>query len=101
MCTLESFSLGRKQNKVKAKKTTFLKKASSGPSGVGKTALTTSIIAGLSDRYIALHGKYNREHRGTPYSGFISCVDEFCHRILRDTEENVEKWKLKILNLFR
>lgn len=55
----------------------------------------------LPPNVLHLQGRYTEHHMHAPYSALIECLDELCRKLLRDTAENVEKWRLKLLGIFK
>ena len=69
----------------------------SGYSGVGKTALVHEMHKPMSMRNgYFLSGKFDQFQRNTPYAGIAAAYDIFCHYLLMENEEVLEKLRERI-----
>ncbi len=69
----------------------------SGPSGVGKTALVSTLQWPVqnSNGYF-LVGKFNQYSKSNPYSAFQQALSQFCQQILHEDVPHREHWKSEI-----
>ncbi|WP_432667449.1 AAA family ATPase [Wukongibacter baidiensis] len=70
-----------------------------GPPGIGKTFLINEIQKPLLQHNgYFISGKFDQYKDNIPYSAIIEAFSELIKQILMETEENLEKWKNKLLS---
>lgn len=71
----------------------------SGYSGVGKSSLVKEINKPITaSRGYFLNGKYDQYNRNLPFSAIIQVFTNLIRIILTETPENIDRWKIQILN---
>ncbi len=70
----------------------------SGYAGVGKSALVQELNKSITARRgIFISGNFDQYKQNIPYSAIGHALNEFCLQILTESQENLQKWKQKIL----
>jgi predicted ATPase/signal transduction histidine kinase/GAF domain-containing protein len=90
-CLLEAF-----ERAAAGEKKMFLV---AGYAGVGKTVLVRKIHTQVIEKggYF-IEGKFDQLQHNVPYSGWIQAFEGFTHCVLMESEAQLTKWKLDIIN---
>ncbi|WP_299485256.1 ATP-binding sensor histidine kinase [Acaryochloris sp. IP29b_bin.137] len=71
----------------------------SGKAGVGKTSLVKNLNKINMDRCrINISGKFEQNHKNTPYYGFIQGLTTAIKKILKSDENNIQYWQERFTN---
>lgn len=69
----------------------------SGYSGVGKTALINEIHKPITAKSgFFIKGKYDQFNRNIPYSAFTQALNEYCHILLTEPDDQLQQYRLRI-----
>ncbi|HEY9597482.1 MAG TPA: AAA family ATPase, partial [Cyanophyceae cyanobacterium] len=73
----------------------------SGYSGIGKSSLVHEVHKPITARYgYFISGKFDQFQRNIPYSAIVNAFQELIRQLLTESEEQLKKWKEKILTAF-
>jgi len=69
-----------------------------GPAGIGKSSLIYEIRRSITEqRGYFIAGKFDQFNRNIPYSAIITAFQGFVHQILSEPEQQIARWKKRIL----
>ncbi|MFN6566278.1 AAA family ATPase [Dendronalium sp. ChiSLP03b] len=97
-----------RQREVETLLTTFERVASGQPeiilvvgsSGIGKTAVVNEVHKPIvRQRGYFIKGKFDQFQREIPLSGLVQAFRDLIEQILSETDEQIQRWKVKILSV--
>lgn len=70
-----------------------------GYSGVGKSALVNELQTASTQRNgLFVSARFDLLNRNTPFEALIQAFQELIHKILMESSDRIDQWKIKILN---